>query len=211
MAKPALSREERRDETRGRILRAAVTEFARAGFDGAAMGTVSERAGVAHGTVFWHFDRKSRLYLEAVGLAAETLLEQLLPVASKRGASFMQVIDRMIECLSKNPEIHALLSSLRGEHPNPIVREATRVVDTRLIQLWRTWIDVSGTVGRWEPPSGSHRSVARLIASTVSGVLAMRFVEEDIDVRAVLADFGALIETPIAGRDGLLAAGRAHH
>ena len=52
--------------------------------------------------------------------------------------------------------------------------------------------------------SGGRRSgisdgnLARLIVATVSGVLATRFLEDEVDVRTVLADFGALIESPPA-------------
>lgn len=190
------SREIKRRLTRRRILRAALIEFARRGLDGAAVKTISERADVANGTVFWHFDSKNRLYLETVKSAADEFYRELLPVVDRPGVSFMQVIDIAISFLRAHPEIDMLLSSLRGEHPRPVVSDAARLVDARAIAIWRRWIAQSGTSGqRMLPPSASDGNLARLIATMVSGVLATRFLEEDFDARTVLADFSALIES----------------
>ena len=204
------SREDKRRLTRRRILRAARIEFARSGLDGAAVKSIGERAGVANGTVFWHFDNKNRLYLETVESAADEFYRELLPVVNGRGVSFMRVIDKVIAFLRAHPEIDVLLSSLRGEHPRPVVTEATRLVEARSISMWRRWIAQSATNGGGVLSSAGDDNLARLIAATVSGVLATRFLEEDFEVRAVLADFGALIESsPVVQPDALLAvAGR---
>ena len=204
------SREDKRRLTRRRILRAARIEFARWGLDGAAVKAIGERAGVANGTVFWHFDNKNRLYLETVESAADEFYRELLPVVNGRGVSFMRVIDKVIAFLRAHPEIDVLLSSLRGEHPRPVVTEATRLVEARSISMWRRWIAQSATNGGGVLSSARDDNLARLIAATVSGVLATRFLEEDFEVRAVLAEFGALIESsPVVQPDALLAvAGR---
>ena len=190
------NRASRRELTRRRILRAAVAEFALRGLDGAAVKTISERAGVANGTVFWHFETKSRLYVEAVVMAADQLSRELMPHVN--GASFMQVIDNAVSFLRANPEVDGLLSSLRGEHPRPVVSEAARQVDARAVEIWQRWIARSRTTGRLMMTEISDGNLARLIVVTVSGVLATRFLEEEVDVRTVLADFGALIESPPA-------------
>ena len=189
------TQKDRRELTRRRILHAALVEFGRWGLDGAAVKTISERAGVSNGAVFWHFETKYRLYVEAVELAADQFYRELMPAVN--GASFMQVIDNAVAFLRANPEIDVLLSSLRGEHPRPVVSEAARLVDARAVDIWRHWIERSRTTGRLVAlPGVSDGKLARLIATTVSGVFATRFAEEEVDPRTVLADFGALIETP---------------
>lgn len=205
------SREVKRQLTRRRILRAALTEFARRGLDGAAVKTISERADVANGTVFWHFDSKNRLYLETVTLAVDEFYRELLPVVNEPGVSFMQVIDIAIAFLLAHPEIDVLLSSLRSEHPRPVVSEAARLVDARAVAIWRRWVAQSGINGRRVLPlAASDDNLGRLIATMVSGVLATRFLVEDFDARTVLAAFGALLESPpIVQRDDVLAAATA--
>ena len=138
--RPATARDGRKPVTRRRILHAALGEFSRQGLDGASVKTISERAGVANGTVFWHFKSKWRLYTEVVWWAADEFHRSMLPLVEKPGASFMQVIDGEIEFLARNPDINGLMSALRGEHPRPVVREAARRMDDRTVDIWRRWI-----------------------------------------------------------------------
>lgn len=58
------AREERRRQTRERILGAAITEFKRAGMVGADVGAIVTSAGVAHGTFYFHFPSKEHVLLE---------------------------------------------------------------------------------------------------------------------------------------------------
>ena len=189
------SREDKRTLTRRRILRAARTEFARGGLEGVAVKTIAERVGVANGTVFWHFESKTSLYLETVTLASDEFHGELLRLIDGHRVSFMQVIDKAVAFLRSHPEIDRLLSSLRGEHPCDAVSEATRLVEARSVSVWRRWIAVAN---QRSPllPSASDANLARLIAVTVSSLFAMRLPEEDLEVpRALLADFAALIES----------------
>lgn len=58
------AREERRRQTRERILEAAIAEFRRAGMAGADVGVIVANAGVAHGTFYFHFPSKEHVLLE---------------------------------------------------------------------------------------------------------------------------------------------------
>ncbi|MCY3811480.1 MAG: TetR/AcrR family transcriptional regulator [Gammaproteobacteria bacterium] len=190
--RPARARDARKPVTRRRILQAALGEFSRQGLDGASVKTISERAGVANGTVFWHFKSKWRLYIEVVWWAADEFHRGMLPVVEKPGTSFMQVIDGEIDFLAKNPDINGLMSALRGEHPRSVVREATRRMDDRIVDIWRRWIAANAGAA-----VAANTNLARLIASTVSGLFATRFIDADVDVRDVLLDFAGLVESRI--------------
>jgi TetR/AcrR family transcriptional regulator, repressor for uid operon len=58
------AREERRRQTRERILGVAIAEFKRAGMAGADVGAIVAAAGVAHGTFYFHFPGKEHVLLE---------------------------------------------------------------------------------------------------------------------------------------------------
>ncbi len=58
------AREERRRQTRERILAAAIAEFRRTGMAGAEVGAIVANAGVAHGTFYFHFPGKEHVLLE---------------------------------------------------------------------------------------------------------------------------------------------------
>jgi TetR/AcrR family transcriptional repressor of uid operon len=60
----ATARDVRRRQTRERILGAAIVEFTRSGMTGADVNAIAARAGVAHGTFFFHFPSKEHVLLE---------------------------------------------------------------------------------------------------------------------------------------------------
>jgi AcrR family transcriptional regulator len=57
------AREERRSETRKRLLEAAAVEFAREGYNGANVNRISQAAGFAKGTIYNYFPSKRALML----------------------------------------------------------------------------------------------------------------------------------------------------
>ena len=193
--------------TRARILQAALGEFAHSGFDGASMQRVSEAAGVAHGTVYWHFQGKSGLYLAVVQHASEDFHAEVARFADAPAASFMDVVGCEIEYRRVNPQIGAILSSLCSAHPRAdaneteLMRQAARMVDDGFVDVWRRWIETRRSPNTARISSAA--TLARLIASTVSGLLATRFIDPRLDVRAPLAQFATLVETALAdGRHG---------
>jgi AcrR family transcriptional regulator len=60
----ATKREERRLQTRERVLGAALAEFKRSGMTGADVNVIAAAAGVAHGTFFFHFPSKEHVLYE---------------------------------------------------------------------------------------------------------------------------------------------------
>ena len=73
-----MSRAATAKETQHRILTAAEMIFARDGFNGASMRSISEAADVASGLLHYHFENKQTLYASVVGWRAETINRQRL-------------------------------------------------------------------------------------------------------------------------------------
>src|SRR5579871_1236893 len=63
----SISDKQEADETRSRLLDAALAIFAETGFDGASVRQICDRAGVRNiGAINYHFQSKERLYAETV-------------------------------------------------------------------------------------------------------------------------------------------------
>ncbi|WP_179957562.1 TetR/AcrR family transcriptional regulator [Exilibacterium tricleocarpae] len=75
-------REQRKTETRDRIVQAAVACFAELGFDGASTRDIARAAGVGQGLVTYHFESKDALWRAAVVRAFEHFPEpqEVVPV-----------------------------------------------------------------------------------------------------------------------------------
>ncbi|MBA6413701.1 TetR/AcrR family transcriptional regulator [Parahaliea sp. F7430] len=69
--RPAVSRVEQREQTKSRILEAAMACFARLGFEGTHFSHITEHCGVKRSTVLYHFQSKENLWREAVKSVVE--------------------------------------------------------------------------------------------------------------------------------------------
>lgn len=117
---------------RDAILAAARSLFAEQGYDGTATAQIAERAGVAHGTVFHHFQTKENLLFEMGEALTAEYVEGLseLPLAEGSGwdalecalryhFAFMQRHSRGIVVLVRESR-RALTSAAAGAHAERI-------------------------------------------------------------------------------------------
>jgi AcrR family transcriptional regulator len=104
MTAPArLSRDERKAETRARLLEAAATVFARRGYERASVEEIAETAGFTKGAVYAHFASKDELFLAMVDERFQRRAEAIcrawaddrnpLEQARDSAAEFMSFVD----------------------------------------------------------------------------------------------------------------------
>ncbi|MBD1911747.1 MULTISPECIES: TetR/AcrR family transcriptional regulator [unclassified Leptolyngbya] len=94
-------------ETRTRILKAAQQLFARRGFDGTTTHDLAEKAGVAEGTLFRHFENKKAILVEVVTQGWVELLTDLLTELSEMGSykAIAQVMRKRMLNLHQNADM----------------------------------------------------------------------------------------------------------
>ncbi|MEV5753007.1 helix-turn-helix domain-containing protein [Actinoallomurus sp. NPDC052308] len=94
----AHANQELREQSRRRILEAALTLFAEHGYEGATISQIAERAGVARGLVSYYFPAKDELLHELLGQALDGLLAGTDPVDGEVTADqrLAGVIDRTL-------------------------------------------------------------------------------------------------------------------
>ena len=88
-------------ETRLRIIDAARVEFARRGYDGAAIATIAKQAGLTPGSIYHHFAGKPALY-EAVFEATVTAIWADL---GERSSSLDNVVDRIDAMIDESRDL----------------------------------------------------------------------------------------------------------
>jgi len=106
------------EETRRRILTAAIELFRRRGFDAATMREIAAESGVATGAAYYYFDSKDAIVLSYYEHAAREL-EPLLEEALASAKSLEDRVRALLEVKLKYFEPHrALLGALAG-HTDP--------------------------------------------------------------------------------------------
>jgi AcrR family transcriptional regulator len=99
--RPTERTEARKAATRERIVAAAIDQLAAGGYASAGVQTVAERAGVATGTVYRHFDSKSALFAEAFRRAASRELEVFAQVTHDDGRGARERIGAAVEAWAR--------------------------------------------------------------------------------------------------------------
>ena len=113
--RPTERTEARKAATRASILTAAIDQLAAGGYASASIQAVAERAGVATGTLYRHFDSKSALFAEAFRTAARRELDAFAAVTADDGRSATERIGAAVEtwarrALAEPKRAYALLA-----------------------------------------------------------------------------------------------------
>lgn len=85
-------------ETRERILDAAISEFAKRGFEGATTPAIADRAGVPHASITYHFKSKDGLWREVLRRSMTAVHERQTALLNElRGLEPTAVLRRLME------------------------------------------------------------------------------------------------------------------
>jgi len=105
MARP---RSNPRSDTRGRILKAAIDEFASHGYDAAGVDRIARRARVNKALIYYYFANKRGLYHEILHASLQALVAPLRLVVDGPGdadAKLATYIDTLVEHLDQHPHL----------------------------------------------------------------------------------------------------------
>lgn len=80
-------------DRREKIIKAAISEFAEKGFEGASTNEIAKKAGVAKGLIFHYFGNKENLYIHAYRAVTDTLVNEFEKFVGKAGEKdFFQML-----------------------------------------------------------------------------------------------------------------------
>ena len=123
------------EETRNRILEAALVLFRRQGFENTTMRDIAKEAGVALGGAYYYYDSKDALVMSFYQRAQEdlgSLLESALAVTKGPGARLHAVINTKFKYFAQNRKLLGALSThIDPQHPLSPFSEQTRAIRER--------------------------------------------------------------------------------
>jgi TetR/AcrR family transcriptional repressor of nem operon len=175
----------KKDETRGRIVRAAARALRRHGYEGTGVADVMKDAGLTHGGFYAHFASRDALLAAAADQAGAESLESLgrSVGSAKRGAELMALVDAYLSERHVAAPGHGLgcaIAAAGSEVPRqaPEVRRAAG----------RRVKDMIGLVERQLPDwgkSATHERAMAITASLVGALVLARAVDDPPLSRAV--------------------------
>lgn len=130
------SSSEKRSGTVKRILDAAADVFSEAGFSGARVDEIADRAGVNKATIYYHIGDKEKLYAEVInnviGNSAETIARKIKDVRDpeEKLRIYIRTVARNID---NNPQVAPIMMrevASGGKHlPEVVARDIFRIVN----------------------------------------------------------------------------------
>jgi AcrR family transcriptional regulator len=115
------TRDEIKQATRHKLIAAAKQEFITAGLFDASTLAVARRAGVAHGTVFFHFPNKETLLVEVLDQELLRLTDELrLSLADSDDLAAL--LNRYLDFLARQEDFFAALAQEMPRYPPPLRR-----------------------------------------------------------------------------------------
>ena len=170
---------ERREETRSRILEAAVSELLNKGYAGFRVEQVALTAKVSRGAQTHHFPTK-----EALVLAALQMLYEASTEASMKLIDCLKPGDDVLDALMKDsakfylgPNFIISMSLLNlGDH-EPELRQKVRAISRKhRLPIVKAWLDALLRSGLAEEPA---RTVLNITQSVYRGMTIRRFLRND--------------------------------
>ena len=161
--------DERKSRTRDRILDAAARHFAANGYAATPTQSIAEEAGVAHGTVFWHFNSKPQLYAQVLNRVGQRVVARMQPLALDT-TSLHDLLERWADILQSDAELRGILVGGAGDARDPALTGHVQQLDETLLDFWRATL--ARLADRDQLPAETPvEAFARLIVSASCGML----------------------------------------
>jgi AcrR family transcriptional regulator len=115
-------RAQSKEKTRSRLLKAAKEEFLQNGFLKSKTEDIAKRAGVAHGTLFLHFESKDNLILEIYDSELKKVTNELYQQLDQV-SSVATLLDIYLDWLEENETFYAIIAKELPYYPGKLRRK----------------------------------------------------------------------------------------
>ena len=156
------------DNTRSKILQAALKLFARKGYDGTTTKDLAKAAKVAEGTLFRHFDNKKAILIEVATTGWIDILTDLLTELSEMGSykAVSQVMRRRMLNVSKNSDLMRVCFIEAQYHPELKEKIQAEVID-KMTDVAEAFFETAMAKGIYRPMN------AKVVAKVFLGIFAI--------------------------------------
>lgn len=211
MGPKRLTREEKKAETRSRLLDAAARVFAREGFHGASVEQIAEEAGYSHGAVYSNFSGKEDLFIalsEEYALARTRETAESFVGAGDFGKQVRSAADVWMERLRRDPETFILrLEFALHAARSPEVRDAFATRSGAIRLLIERILHEHAEAASVDYPLPADE-LALIVRALGIGLAVERLLDPDIGRDELFGDFVAMLVDLMEGRSPQAARGK---
>ena len=170
--------QQRSEETRARILAAALACFAETGYDATGVATICQRAGVSKGAFYHHFASKQALFLALLEEWLDTI-DRHMTATRTTAATVPQGLQRMASAFGivfqdASGSLPLFLQFWTQAVRDPVIWEATMAPFRRYHEMFADIIAAGGAEGSLspiDPQLAAHAMVSLAVGMLLQGVL----------------------------------------
>ncbi|HPA73317.1 MAG TPA: TetR/AcrR family transcriptional regulator [Spirochaetota bacterium] len=132
------------DEKRDRILDAAITEFAKRGFNAANINVIAKNAGISIGSMYNYFSSKEDLYLTLIDYGYQLLESVISRIDLSEGTifdKFEKLVRAAIDYSRRYPEINQIYLDISTEGLSHLSDKLSRKMESISAIYYRSLID----------------------------------------------------------------------
>lgn len=174
-----MSRDEKKAESRRRILEAARDVFFRDGFMRANLDEMADKAGVAKGTLYRYFESKADLYV-AVLTNNHSIFQDLMVQASKQGDTALErmrsIAKFYFDHWLNHPDYFQIFWAVDNES---VIGDLPREVIEKISDFWEVNLEVTHSVLVFGVESGEFVECDTWEVATILWSVANSLIESD--------------------------------
>lgn len=179
-----MTRKEQREQTRQRLLDAAMMSLVEHGYAGTTTQRVQERTGVSRGALLHHFGSKAELFAAAVHHIADLRIAQIRTVAQAADQPGLRALVLAIHDAMSGPAFLAAMELWTASRTDPELREALLPAERRLGQALRE--EFEGVAGITDPELA--RTTFESLLALLRGLELGRIMRPDDALAASIID-----------------------
>jgi AcrR family transcriptional regulator len=175
---PAGMADDKREETRARLLAAAADVFAKKGYERASVDDIAQAAGFTKGAVYWNFASKEELFLALVQEREAALLDEFFAAAAARSDDYVANLTEVFKRRAPDPNEWKIWMEFRlYASRRPALARKMKKQGDEAFQALVAALDqrISQTPGR-QPPL-STAVLARLYVAIFDGINQQRAID----------------------------------
>ncbi|MBO8126443.1 MAG: TetR/AcrR family transcriptional regulator [Firmicutes bacterium] len=169
------------DTTKDSIAQAAVTLFAQQGYERTSIDDIALKAGIAKGTIFYHFNSKRELFIYTVNTGMKKWLLSLARIAESPLAFPQKLGAAIDEHLRFVQEEQDLVRLLLSEGPEQRWRQEVKMLHLEYTQLMTSIIDQGKAEGSITDDLQPEVAVHTLFGAIMVLALDSLILDEGID------------------------------
>lgn len=176
----------KQQDTKDKILDAAVKEFAENGFHQTSVSAIAKEAGLGKGTLYWHFSSKDELFIEIIKREGEKSLKIVEDIVQKEKSPEEKIkdfIEFRLKWMYENKKQTQMFIN-NENYINQDFKDALFSIHFKVVEKLKRIIETGIAEGKFR--NGSSEEITLAVIGVANGMAASILIDDDINLEQII-------------------------